>query len=428
MKNENIKNESGITLIALVVTIILLLILAGVTISMLTGENGILNRAMEAKKKTETANEKEIIQTEFLSAQMSNDEANMGVALYDKNFENVNKWNIIYVEKDDKTYGTGWNFIQKGTEISGYGRSTKNWLVNSSTGEIIELGDNDYTNLNYNDNLAVKDNLIFNLDSTMIEDGSKESIQEQMGNSVEFINFDWNENSGVTKKSFNFDGDNDYIKVKYDDTDQKKILAENGYTFEFYGIINEGKGWDENNNPIDKDKYPYSGIFCYNNEDELNAVSFRFGIENFNNWMSLKWNAGYGKYKSDFSESTGSLHNIIYKNVYEPNKEVYYTITLDCSNEYEDSEMKYYKASCYKNGKKVYEGRYNKEEWKNFANNNLPSQNYFNIGRGQMTNSGWWFYTKMNTYTLRLYNRGLTEEEVNNNYEKTVGYYNSIIK
>ena len=127
MKNENLKNESGITLIALVVTIILLLILAGVTISMLTGENGILNRAREAKKKTETANEKEIIQTEFLSALMSNDEANIGVALYDKNFENGNKGNIIYVEKDDKTYGTGWNFIQKGTEISGYGRSTKNW-------------------------------------------------------------------------------------------------------------------------------------------------------------------------------------------------------------------------------------------------------------------------------------------------------------
>ena len=42
------KNNKGITLIALVVTIIVLLILAGVSIAMLTGQNGILNRASEA--------------------------------------------------------------------------------------------------------------------------------------------------------------------------------------------------------------------------------------------------------------------------------------------------------------------------------------------------------------------------------------------
>ena len=45
-----------------------------------------------------------------------------------------------------------------------------------------------------------------------------------------------------------------------------------------------------------------------------------------------------------------------------------------------------------------------------------------------MTKGGWWFYTKMNTYAIRLYNRGLTEQEVKDNYEKTVGYYNSVIK
>ena len=53
------KNKSGITLIALVVTIIVLLILAGISVSMLTGQNGILNRATEAKEKTEIANEDE---------------------------------------------------------------------------------------------------------------------------------------------------------------------------------------------------------------------------------------------------------------------------------------------------------------------------------------------------------------------------------
>lgn len=46
------KNNNGITLIALVVTIIVLLILAGVSIAMLTGQNGILNKASEASWKT----------------------------------------------------------------------------------------------------------------------------------------------------------------------------------------------------------------------------------------------------------------------------------------------------------------------------------------------------------------------------------------
>lgn len=49
------KNNRGITLIALVITIIVLLILAGVSIAMLTGENGILNQATTAKDDTAAA-------------------------------------------------------------------------------------------------------------------------------------------------------------------------------------------------------------------------------------------------------------------------------------------------------------------------------------------------------------------------------------
>ena len=51
--------NKGITLIALVITIIVLLILAGVAISMLSGENGILKKAAEAKTKTEEAQKEE---------------------------------------------------------------------------------------------------------------------------------------------------------------------------------------------------------------------------------------------------------------------------------------------------------------------------------------------------------------------------------
>lgn len=46
------KNQNGVTLIALVITIIVLLILAGVSIAALSGDNGILTKAQEAKNKT----------------------------------------------------------------------------------------------------------------------------------------------------------------------------------------------------------------------------------------------------------------------------------------------------------------------------------------------------------------------------------------
>ncbi len=48
---ERVKGKNGITLIALVITIIVLLILAGVTIATLTGDNGILTKAQNAKEK-----------------------------------------------------------------------------------------------------------------------------------------------------------------------------------------------------------------------------------------------------------------------------------------------------------------------------------------------------------------------------------------
>ena len=50
---DNLQNKRGITLIALVITIIVLLILAGVSLSMISAENGILSKATEAKEKNE---------------------------------------------------------------------------------------------------------------------------------------------------------------------------------------------------------------------------------------------------------------------------------------------------------------------------------------------------------------------------------------
>ena len=65
---KEVRREAGITLLALVITIIVLLILAGVSIAMLTGENGVLTKATESKEQTEIGQEKEEIKMAYAAA------------------------------------------------------------------------------------------------------------------------------------------------------------------------------------------------------------------------------------------------------------------------------------------------------------------------------------------------------------------------
>ena len=62
------KNAKGITLIALVITIIVLLILAGVSIAMLTGQNGILTQAQNAKTTNENKSAEEKVKLSIMAA------------------------------------------------------------------------------------------------------------------------------------------------------------------------------------------------------------------------------------------------------------------------------------------------------------------------------------------------------------------------
>ena len=75
-KRKN-KQEKGITLLALVITIIVLLILAGITISAITGDNGIIGNAGQAKKETEIASEKEIVEKATVQAMGNNKYGNI---------------------------------------------------------------------------------------------------------------------------------------------------------------------------------------------------------------------------------------------------------------------------------------------------------------------------------------------------------------
>ena len=85
------KNNKGITLISLVVTIIVILILASLSISTLMGQNGILTRVSEAKIKTEEAQLLEELQIAITSLAMNYYNSNHSGTLADYIFNNVDK-------------------------------------------------------------------------------------------------------------------------------------------------------------------------------------------------------------------------------------------------------------------------------------------------------------------------------------------------
>ena len=80
-------NNKGITLIALVITIIVLLILAGVSIATLTGPNGLLTRVNDAKTETGKAGAKEKIQVEVAGSYNNN--GNLDKGMLNENLKNV---------------------------------------------------------------------------------------------------------------------------------------------------------------------------------------------------------------------------------------------------------------------------------------------------------------------------------------------------
>ena len=108
MKNK-LKNSKGITLVALVVTIVVLLILAGVSINLVVGQNGIINKAKDAKKNYTDASEDE-----------------------KKKLENTDKW------IDEQIGGTinPEGQVKPGVEVTG---SNKQYVSNGKTA-IIPVG------------------------------------------------------------------------------------------------------------------------------------------------------------------------------------------------------------------------------------------------------------------------------------------------
>lgn len=135
-ESSNLKNKKGITLIALVITIIVLLILAGVSIATLTGENGILSRAKiaeekkteaEAQEKDRLSSYEDEIDNYNSRSEASKDEVIAALGRRIESLENTN----TYSTTDEKVVGTyinGKNIYRKVFVFENDVALSRNWV------------------------------------------------------------------------------------------------------------------------------------------------------------------------------------------------------------------------------------------------------------------------------------------------------------
>ena len=334
------RKDKGITLIALVVTIVVLLILAAVSIATLTGENGILTRAADSKEKTGQATAKEKVEVEVLGSYDNN--GNISIEKLNENLKNVT----------GLTSGLPIEFLPATVEVDGYEIMIGD---NGNTGTIIRMPEYQTEDtkpyLPSDDFIQVEDT---NLDNGLvITDGTNNWVWIEVPKSIyttaksekdyEAIE---NDMETYTETLVTRDG---YEDVWYDGEGKTAEESTNlndtsgcGLTYEEYNnlkkymlssVYKNGGFWvgqyeagansypatkenDTRKVVIQKGAYPYNYITCSNAQKKSRKInsgnytsSLMFGIQ----WdLILKYLQIYGATKDDLIVSSKNWGN--YKN------------------------------------------------------------------------------------------------------------------
>lgn len=386
--NEN----KGITLIALIITIIILLILAGISVAMLTGNNGILKQAKNAKDLTNTSGDKEKIILALQEKELSkNEEITIGETLYDKTIANGEKWKIISTLEDNKIYGTDWSYIAKGSEILKYGKVNESWLVNNKTEEMIKLEEGEYKELSYGANLAVKDKLVLNVDPANMSD------KNSWGDGVTLYGVTDGDGYGYNGTEIKLDGVDDYIES------YNKVEVEDGITFEFYGKI------DKSVEAAPLISKTFKGTTEWSNKPRIFINSKRY----------LRMCMSDKKSESNWAlpANLWADHWIETEEIKELENEDGFYITISVN-------LNTNTIAVYINGSKFGETTCS-HEWLTSGgldNISIPFIIGMSVGGTEYTES----YAPLSIYACRLYNKVLTDSEIKENTDMTVAYHNLI--
>ena len=396
------KENKGITLIALVITIIVLLILAAVSIATLTGENGILTQAQIASEKTKFANEKEAIEFVLADIEMSNylgedKKSNIGKKLYDKNVENENKWDVVIEKETGTTYGTGCTFIPKGTFLSDGSRAKSNWIIDKN-GNIKELADDSFIKLDCSSPVEITDGLVLNMDAANFDD-----VQEDWGNNISLRYYDEQGYNTVEKRKISFEQQKkEFISVSQKDDGYDRQISKNtnnyisseanafkfngnnyieiynkdgfdfskGFTFEFYGNIKDGTF-----DTFFSELHVCPLLSLWDGFYEHN-VTCRFSFDTKNTdyfWFTLKPGMHTD---SDWTDSKNK-ENQIFKIENFLNNDIYLTLNFEPNGDKRTIQK------LYLNGKILSQSDISKECYEEFVEA-TKTANYIDIGRADL--------------------------------------------
>ena len=96
--NKKLRNKKGITLIALIITVIILLILSGIVLNALRGQTGLINFAQSAKKKTNMEKIKEEIYFKLVGNGYMDSASMVEIKQIASSYGEINEYNILVTE------------------------------------------------------------------------------------------------------------------------------------------------------------------------------------------------------------------------------------------------------------------------------------------------------------------------------------------
>ena len=363
------RKTEGITLITLVITIIVLLILAGVSVATLSGENGILTEANNAKMETENAGDIEQISSLIAKSQIS--ENKIGDKLEEIKFNVTKNTKSIYDSETGEIYADGWYYITPETE----GMKLQNsYIINYKTGKIVKYDENKHRIIT-NELKCITEGLVYVADPKNMTDGNN------WGDAILHNFNEGDENSGWSENALMFDGVDDGIEVK------DKSDYSNGITVEMYFKL---RGQTENQLVqilMMKRKTVDDGFFMFIGNDNKEF-----------------------EYKSLWIDIGGAGNRFKTGVLVEENEPIYVTYTFN-PNVNND------KGILYINGEK--------RQTTNLGSikNLIKVQNDINIQIGsdihETLGKNFRYPFNGEIYAARVYNRPLTEQEVKYNFDAT---------
>ena len=371
------KKENGITLIATVVTVIVLLILAGVSIAMLTSENGILNQARKAKELIEIASEEEYIRLIITEEALTKEK--IGEELKEVKFNTVEDTTSIIDSETGTIYANGWYYL-KTEDVNDYDLKNS-YIINYETVEFVKYNEEKHRIVT-NELLCIKEGLVYSADPKNITNSNS------WGDAILHNFKEGEENSGWTENSLMFDGIDDGIEVK-DNSDYSK-----GITLEIYFKLKGKSTSDLTQILMMKRTTAFNGFFMF-----LNGEYYE-----------------YGRLDIDIGGNGGNGENRLKTNtIIKENEPTYITYTYNPDKENENGIL-------YVNGIKV-----ETTDLGNIDNLiNTPENTPIQIGSDiyetykEDNEHNWKYPFYGEIYASRVYNRPLTESEVKYNYEMTV--------